>query len=218
MIEYISIFISVVAIVIAAIGIYQTRKNTKLASNQFLFSARLEIVNLYRAVTYIMKELAFIDLSGKDEYYCDIFEYKKRSENLFNIIRMEFAQVTNHALFHELYKIYEAVGEEYFEEEKIKFLLFRNTFKEKIATTNYLFSEDKLEHTIIDVLSRYDNILQLYTSIFLQMNNISSHESIRVLLVTYKKLYTEVKDLENAIEVIDKSSIEKMIKAGLQVF
>lgn len=206
------------AIVISAIGIYQTRKNTKLASNQFLFSTRLEIVNLYRAVTYIMKELAFIDLSDNDEYYCDIFKYKKRSENLFNIIRMEFAQVTNHALFHELYKIYEAVGEEYFEEEKIKFLLFRNTFKEKIATTNYLFSEDKLKHIIIDVLSKYDNILRLYTSIFLQMNNISSHESIRVLLLTYKKLYTEVKDLEKEIEKIDKSSIEKMIKVELKVF
>ncbi|EMF0110841.1 hypothetical protein OU491_002692 [Enterococcus hirae] len=165
-----------------------------------------------------MKELAFIDLSDNDEYYCDIFKYKKRSENLFNIIRMEFAQVTNHALFHELYKIYEAVGEEYFEEEKIKFLLFRNTFKEKIATTNYLFSEDKLKHIIIDVLSKYDNILRLYTSIFLQMNNISSHESIRVLLLTYKKLYTEVKDLEKEIEKIDKSSIEKMIKVELKVF
>ncbi|PQE68518.1 hypothetical protein [Enterococcus faecium] len=218
MIEYISIFISVMAIVISAIGIYQTKKNTKLASNQFLFSTRLEIVNIYRAVTYTMKDLAFIDLSDNEEYYCDIFEYTKRSKNLFSIIRMEFTQVTNHSLFHELYKLSEAVGEENFEEERIKFLLFRNTFKEKIATANYLFSEDKLEHTIIDVLSRYDNILQLYTSIFLQMNNISSHESIRVLLLTYKKLYTEVKDLENAIKVIDKSSIEKMIKAELQVF
>lgn len=218
MIEYISISISVIAIVIAAIGIYQTKKSMKLASNQFLFSKRLEIVSLYRAVTYVMNGLAFIDLSDNEEYYCDPIEYKKRSENLFSIIKMEFAQVTNHALFHELYNLHEAVGKENFEEERIKFLLFRNTFKEKITTTNYLFSEDKLENTVIDVLTRYDNILQLYTSIFLQMNSISSYESIRVLLLTYKKLYTAVKDLEKAIEVIDKSSIEKRIKVELKVF
>ena len=218
MIEYISISISVIAIVIAAIGIYQTKKSMKLASNQFLFSKRLEIVNLYRAITYVMDGLAFIDLSDNEEYYCDIFEYNKRSENLFNIIKMEFAQVTNHALFHELFNLYEAVGKENFEEERIKFLLFRNSFKEKITTTNYLFSEDKLEYTVIDVLTKYDNILQLYTSIFLQMNSISSHESIRVLLLTYKTLYAEVKDLEKVIEEIDKSSVETMIKVELKVF
>ncbi|MGM0167105.1 hypothetical protein IGI39_002085 [Enterococcus sp. AZ135] len=218
MVEYISITISVIAIVFAAIGIYQTKKSMKLASNQFLFSKRLEIVNLYRAVTYVMNGLAFIDLSDNEEYYCDILEYEKRSENLFSIIKSEFAQVTNHALFHELYNLYEAVGKENFEEERIKFLLFRNTFKEKITTTNYLFSEDKLENTVIDVLTRYDNILQLYTSIFLQMNSISSYESIRAILLVYKKLYTEVKDLEKAIEMIDKSSIEKKIKVEMMVF
>lgn len=69
MIKNISIFISVIAIVIAAIGIYQTKKNTKLVFNQFLFSTQLEIVNLYRAVIYIMKGLAFIDLSDNEEYY-----------------------------------------------------------------------------------------------------------------------------------------------------
>ncbi len=50
------------------------------------------------------------------------------------------------------------------------------------------------------------------------MNSISSHDSIRVLLLTYKELYTAVKDLEKAIEMTDKSSIEKRIKVEMQVF
>lgn len=216
--EYISLFISIIATIVAVVGIYQTKKVIKLTSTQFLFDKRLEIINIFRAVLNVNKELVFIEIVDDEEYYSDPLEYKERSENLINIIQMEFAETTNHALFHELFNICESVGTNNFEQERIKFLLFRNTLNENISTIEYVFSNNGLQSIVADILTNYDTVLKLYSSLFFQINGINSNESIRIMLLTYQSLYREVKELKNAIKMIENTNVEAMIKEELTVF
>ncbi|WP_429951578.1 hypothetical protein [Enterococcus sp. AZ101] len=218
MTEYVSLGISIVVATIAAIGIFQTRKSIKISSNQFLFDRRSEVISLYKAIVSTKSMLHFSDFTDNEEFYSDIFKYEERSKNLLSIIKMEFASVTDHALLYELFELCESVNTDRFIKERRKFLLFKNDLNEKKDSIDYLFSSKELRQTLFDVLNKYEKLLQLYSSVYYQIDKINSHESIRVLLLSYKKLSDEGNSLKNTLENLEIQKIESMIKKELTVF
>ncbi|WP_367377496.1 hypothetical protein [Enterococcus gilvus] len=218
MAEYISLGISIIATIIAVIGILQTKKTVKINSNQFLFDKRLEIINLYKAVIYVTNEVANVEITNEDDYYTDIMNYKERSKDLIIRIKLDYSGITNHALFYELYNLSKSTGTEEFGKERINVLLFRNVLNELVGATEYLLSDKDLQTIVKNVLSSYDSILRLYIAIFSEITTINSNESIRVILLTHENIFTEVEKLKLTIEQMNVEDINSKIAKELRVF
>lgn len=218
MAEYVSLIISLIATLIALIGIFQTKRTIKMSSNQFLFDKRLEIINLYEAIIYVGNEVANVEITNEEGYFTDVISYKERSKDLTSRINLDFSMITNHALFYDLYKFSESVSTDKFDQERINVLLFRNNLNEFIAATNYLFSDKDLQLVIKDVLTIYESILRLYIAIFLELNNIKSNGSIGVVLLTHKKIFNEVEKLKLSIRQIEVQEMNSRIAKELEVF
>lgn len=205
-------------LIIACAGIWQTKRMSTINSNQFVFDRRLEIITIFRAISNLEQRLNFEDINDSENFFSDVMEWESRSENVFSIVKEEFAMVRNHALFYEGTTFSEAENVEDFEKKRIEYLLWKNTLNAKVASIEYLFSSEELKGEISNVMTKYVELLDNFVTLFYQINTVKDHNSIRVLLISHNQMVLIGNELKIMIEEIDLEKSEKIIKKELTVF
>ncbi|MGK0607278.1 hypothetical protein [Enterococcus gilvus] len=214
----VSNILSGAAILLNAFAIYKTGKSFKTTSNQFLFTKRSEIIDLYRAVLSVIDLTHLQDFTEDENYANSIIHGDIPTNNFTNLISVEFLSIVSDDIFKDLYTTYEAVVKDSFDEEMNKIQCFGADLRKKIKLTESIFSDEELKKTIIEVLTGYDNLLSKFTRIFRELDQENWANSITYLLREHEEFSKEFYDLKNKINNINKNEIDKKIAKEFKLF
>lgn len=141
-------FLSIFSFFLSIVSIFLTTNNRKITNNQFLFSHRSEINDLFQAILSVIDEIQLHDYSEDKNYASKLVHGEIKGKEFINTIKMEFGLFTCDELLTEVGNYSEALGKENFYEEKNKTRMFSQMLQRKIKLTEHIFSDKEVKKNI----------------------------------------------------------------------
>jgi len=212
------IFLPVLSLIISIVSIVLTGKKVKITNNQFLFSHRSEINDLFQAILSVIDEIQLHDYSEDKNYAGKLVHREVKGKEFINTIKMEFGLFTCDELLTEVGNYSEALGKENFYEEMNKTRMFSQMLQSKIKQTKDIFSDKEVKKYIKKVLEDYDSILNEFTAIFQELNKKQWEDNATYVLSHHKNIYNKIQLLKETVSTIKDSNINQKMDKDFKLY